>query len=151
MRPVVNAYGLGIGAEKMFIEQTTTHIPPGFFWCEWFEGRHLSVDYQQGKQILCVEGFKPENTFTKWDRWARTMDVMPMPEQIHEAVGEHDIVNCEFIGDKLIEVHLRHNPDFEGHIMEFIPVWEGEDTTAPNGYKYREYPDVHGRIGAFIR
>ena len=151
VRPVVNAYGLGIGAEKMFIEQTTTHIPPGFFWCEWFEGRHLSVDYQQGKQILCVEGFKPENTFTKWDRWARTMDVMPMPEQIHEAVGEHDIVNCEFIGDKLIEVHLRHNPDFEGHIMEFIPVWEGEDTSAPNGYKYREYPDVHGRIGAFIR
>ena len=55
VRPVVNAYGLGIGAEKMFIEQTTTHIPPGFFWCEWFEGRHLSVDYQQGKQILCVE------------------------------------------------------------------------------------------------
>ena len=31
VRPVVNAYGLGIGAKKMFIEQTTTHIPPGFF------------------------------------------------------------------------------------------------------------------------
>ena len=67
------------------------------------------------------------------------------------SIREHEVVNCEFIGDKLIEVHLRHNPDFEGNIMEFIPVWEGEDTTAPNGYKYREYPDVHGRIGAFIR
>ena len=54
VRPVVNAYGLGIGAEKMFIEQTTTHIPPGFFWCEWFEGRHLSVDYKDGEQSLCV-------------------------------------------------------------------------------------------------
>ena len=49
------------------------------------------------------------------------------------------------------EVHLRHNPDFEGGVTEFIPVWEGEDTTAPTGFKYREYPDVHGRIGAFVR
>ena len=148
---MVNAYGLGIGAEKMFIEKTTTHIPPGLFWCEWFEGRHLSVDYKDGEQSLCVEGFKKENTFLKWDRWARTMDVMPMPEQIQDAVSGHDVVNCEFIGDKLIEVHLRHNPDFEGGIMEFIPVWEGDDTSPPNGYKYREYPDVHGRIGAFVR
>ena len=30
VRPVVNAYGLGIGAEKMFIEQTTTHIPVSY-------------------------------------------------------------------------------------------------------------------------
>ncbi len=95
--------------------------------------------------------FKPEDTFTKWDRWERTIDIMPMPEQIHEAVSKHDIVNCEFIGDKLIEVHLRNNPDFEGNIMEFIPVWENEDIIPPNGYTYREYPDVHGRIGAFIR
>ena len=151
VRPVVNAYGLGIGAKKMYIEQTTTHIPPGFFWCEWFEGRHLSVDYQKGKQSLCVEGFKKEDTFTKWDKWQRTIDDVPMPEQIREAVGDYDVVNCEYIGGNLIEVHLRHNPDFENGEMEFIPVWEGEDTTAPLGYKYREYPDVHGRIGAFVR
>jgi hypothetical protein len=35
--------------------------------------------------------------------------------------------------------------------MEFIPVWEGQDTTAPTGFTYKEYPDIHGRIGAFIR
>ena len=29
--------------------------------------------------------------------------------------------------------------------------WVSEDTTAPTGFKYREYPDVHGRIGAFVR
>ena len=151
VRPVVNAYGLGIGAKKMFIEQTTTHIPPGFFWCEWFDGRHLSVDYKKGEQTLCVEGFKKEDTFTKWDRWVRTVDTVDMPDVIKEVVGEHDFVNCEYIGGKLIEVHLRHNPDFEGGVTEFIPVWEGEDTTAPTGFKYREYPDVHGRIGAFVR
>ena len=74
-----------------------------------------------------------------------------MPDIIKEALTEHDVVNCEYIGGKLIEVHLRNNPDFANGEMEFIPVWEGEDTTAPQGYKYREYPDVHGRIGAFVR
>ena len=100
---------------------------------------------------MCVEGFKKEDTFTKWDKWLKTDDAIDMPEVIKSAIGEHDVVNCEFIGDKLIEVHLRHNPDFVGNITEFIPVWEGQDTTAPEGYKYREYPDVHGRIGAFIK
>ncbi len=151
VRPVVNAYGLGIGAEKQYIKETTTHIPPGFFWCEWFDGRHLSVDYKKGQQSLCVEGFKKEDTFTKWDKWIKTEDKIDMPDILKEAVGGHDVVNCEYIGGKLIEVHLRHNPDFVDGISEFIPVWEGEDTAAPEGYKYKEYPDVHGRIGAFIK
>ena len=60
-------------------------------------------------------------------------------------------MNCEYIGGKLIEVHLRHNPDFVDGISEFIPVWEGQDTNPPKGYQYRDYPDVHGRIGAFIK
>ena len=45
-----------------------------------------------------------------------------MPDVIKEAVTEHEIVNCEYIGGNLIEVHLRHNPDFENGEMEFIPV-----------------------------
>ena len=53
--------------------------------------------------------------------------------------------------DKLIEVHLRHNEDFSDNITEFIPVWKGQDTTPLEGYTYRDYPDVHGRIGAFIK
>jgi hypothetical protein len=30
-------------------------------------------------------------------------------------------------------------------------VWLDKDTTAPDGYTYKSYPDVHGRIGAFIK
>ena len=41
------------------------------------------------------------------------------------------MINCEYIGDKLIEVHLRHNEDFNDNITEFIPVWKGQDTTPP--------------------
>ena len=50
VRPCVNAMGLGLGARKEFLEKDTAHIKPGYFWCEMFEGRHLSVDYSFGKQ-----------------------------------------------------------------------------------------------------
>jgi len=30
-------------------------------------------------------------------------------------------------------------------------VWEGESTVPPKGYSYKHYPDIHGRIGAFIK
>jgi hypothetical protein len=64
---------------------------------------------------------------------------------------KYEWVNCEYIGDKLIEIHFRNNSDFTENRQEFIPVWEGEETTPPEGYEYIDYPDVHGRIGAFIK
>ena len=150
VRPCVNAMGLGLGAEKVWLEEETMHLPLGYFWCEWFEGRHLSVDYHYGLPKLCVEGFKDESTFTQWDRWIKTDDFVHFPEVLNEFISK-PWINCEFIGGKLIEVHFRHNMDFEGDIQEFIPIWEGQDTTPPHGYTYKEYPDVHGRIGAFVR
>lgn len=151
VRPCVNVYGLGLGAKKMHIKQTTSHIKPGYFWCEWFEGRHLTVDYEKGKQIRCVEGFKPEDTFIKWDAWKVTEDEMPMPDLIKKEFGDKPEVNIEFIGGKVIEMHFRHNVDFEGDRKEYLPVWKGQSTEAPEGYKYIDHPDVHGRIGAFVK
>jgi hypothetical protein len=151
VRPCVNMLGLGLGAKKMWLEKDTCDLPYGYFWCEWFEGRHLSVDYHYGEQRLCVEGHKSEDTLTQWDEWIRTDDIVPLPKLLHSISYPHKWINCEFIGGKLIEVHLRCNEDFNGDINHFIPVWEGQDTTAPEGYTYREYPDVHGRIGAFVK
>ena len=151
VRPCVNAMGLGLGARKEFLEKDTSHIKPGHFWCEMFDGRHLSVDYSFGKQVLCVEGFKSPDTFSKWDRWVKTEDEVPLPKNIYEHFGNKQYLNCEYIDNKLIEVHFRHNPDFEHGVNEFVPVWEEQDITAPDGYRYKEYPDIHGRIGAFIR
>lgn len=151
VRPCVNMLGLGLGAKKVWIEKETMDLPLGYFWCEWFEGRHLSIDYHKGLQVLCVEGIKPSNTFSRWSEWRRTKDVVSIPKIIEPFMKKYEWINCEFIGDKLIEVHFRHNEDFEGGINHFIPVWEGEDTTPPIGYKYKEYPDIHGRIGAFVK
>jgi hypothetical protein len=30
-------------------------------------------------------------------------------------------------------------------------VWEGQDTTPPEGYRYVECPEYNQRIGAFVR
>ena len=151
VRPCVNMLGLGLGTQKVWIEKETMHLPVGHFWCEFFEGDHYSVDYFKGKQMLSVQGHKPADTFTKWTDWRRDDKKFMFPTILNELVQYHPWMNCEFIGDKLIEVHLRRNEDFDGNINHFIPVWEGEDTTPPTGYSYRNYPDVHGRIGAFIK
>jgi len=151
VRPCVNMLGLGLGTRRVWIEKETMHLPLGYFWCEFFEGRHLSVDYNYGLQRLCVEGFKPLDTFTKWSEWKRTTDYVTRPNILLDLLKRYEWINCEFIGGNLIEVHLRHNEDFDGGINHFIPVWEGQDTIPPNGYQYKDYPDVHGRIGAFIK
>lgn len=151
VRPCVNMLGLGLGAERVWIEKDTTNLPLGYFWCEWFEGRHLSIDYHLGSQKLCVEGYKSNYTFTRWNEWRRTGDNIPLPNLLETFVTKYQWINCEFIGGKLIEVHFRNNEDFTGNIDHFIPVWEGESTVPPKGYVYRSYPDVHGRIGAFVK
>ena len=149
VRPCVNMQGMGLGAQKVWLEGETTHLPIGYFWCEFFSGRHLSVDYNFGLPKLCVEGFKEADTFMQWDKWIRTDDFVHFPDVINEFI-HHEWINCEFIGGNLIEVHFRQNEDFTEGMTEFIPVWEGQSTEPPEGYTYRPYPDQK-RIGAFIK
>lgn len=151
VRPAVNALGLGIGAARHWLTDNTDTLAPGHFWCEWFDGRHLSIDYQWGVQTLAVEGFKPDTTFTRWTEWVLVDDVVPLPAMLAKIADKYEWINCEYIGGKLIEVHLRNNQDFAGNIKHFIPVWDGDPTVPPEGYEYLDYPDIHGRIGAFIR
>jgi hypothetical protein len=151
VRPCVNMMGLGLGTQRVWIEKNTDHLPVGHFWCEYFEGRHLSIDYHWGKQVLAVEGHKPSNTFTRWEHWVKVSDRIKLHNIIKPFAEKYEWINCEYIGGKLIEVHFRHNEDFADNIVHFIPVWEGESTEPPEGYSYRNYPDIHGRIGAFVK
>lgn len=155
VRPCVNALGLGLGAEKVWLEQETMHLPYGYFWCEWFSGDHYSVDFLPnfGIKQMTIQGFKSEDTFTKWDKWIRVEERAEhtIPEILYPTILKYNVINVEYIGNKVIEVHLRGNEDFKDGIQEFIPVWEGDNKIPPKGYTYRYYPDVHGRIGAFIK
>lgn len=149
VRPITNPLGMGCGAQFVYIKEDTDHLPLGHFWCEIFEGRHLSVDYVNKQQVLCVEGIRNEQApLYKWSKWLVVDDIVPFPSILKDL--PYPNINCEFIGDKLIEVHLRLNPDFQNGITEAVPVWEGESTLPPDGYAYKESPDFL-RQGFFVR
>ena len=151
VRPCVNMKGLGLGAEKKWLDGNTDHLPHGHFWCEWFEGRHLSIDYHYDRQVLAVEGFKGES-LTKWDKWVRVDDKIKLPYYLQGLAHKYKELNCEFIGDKLIEVHLRWNPDFQNDITEYIPVFSvNHPDLTSEGYTWIDDKEIHGRIGAWIK
>lgn len=112
VRPCVNLMGMGRGAYVTQIEKSTDHLPEGTFWCELFQGRHLSVDYVHGQQVLCVEGFRDNNDpLWKWKQWRRVDDQVPLPDVCQSLSCKY--INVEIIGDKLIEVHARLNSDWK--------------------------------------
>lgn len=150
VRPITNLCGMGRGARILYLTDKTDHLPYGYFWCETFEGRHLSVDYVDGEQTLCVEGFRSSSKLYKWDKWVITEDRVPYHPILHTLTGKYQTINCEFIGDKLIEIHLRGNPDFQVNTNEIIVVWEGDDTTPPEGMKFVEAKDFK-RLGFFVQ
>lgn len=133
IRPCINLLGMGVGAEVVHLEKSTESIPDGFFWCEVFKGRHLSIDYQNGIQKLCVEGKRSSADIMKWDSWEKVEDQIPFPKILKQFVGEYEWVNVEMIDNKIIEVHLRRNPDFLGRDTDkIVPIWS--DKLCPDGY-----------------
>lgn len=148
VRPITNLLGMGRGAKIHTIHEGTDHLPLSHFWCEVFTGRHLTVDYVDGEQVLCVEGFRSSRKLYKWDRWVAVDDRVPLPE-ILAPLTKYGTINCEFIDGKLIEVHLRSNPDFSEQEHELHVVWEGDDVVPPPGMIFVESKD-YKRLGFFV-
>jgi len=44
-----------------------------------------------------------------------------------EFLHKYKWINCEFIGDKLIEVHFRRNPDFRYGNSKATPIWNDDE------------------------
>jgi hypothetical protein len=150
VRPIMNMHGMGILSRIEEITDQTSHLHPGEFWCEKFEGDHISVDYINQKPVLTVKGERnPENPVYKWDKWTKTDHCIGYPDILRDLHRHYEKVNCEFIGGKLIEVHFRHNPDFRFGNTEAIPVWDASQTER-DGYTFVPDPD-YKRIGFFIR
>lgn len=149
VRPCVNAMGMARGASYVELHQSTDHLPPGSFWCEPFGGRHLSVDYLLGRPRLVVEA-EPSGFFGRPACWIqRPRGWAPkIPGVLEEEPG---IVNAEFIGGRLIEVHLRPNPDFRWGNRQAVPVWRGEAAIdVPPGWRW--VPERDGdRLGLLIK
>ncbi len=152
VRPAINTFGMGIGARIQMLYRNTYELELGYFWAKKLDGAHISIDYVDGKQILAVRGTRasgmPLHRFDKWEVVRETID---LPVFLEDIATRYPKMNCEYIGNKLIEVHLRHNPDFaEGH-STMIPRWYYQDLEEKEGYTYvSDGPGAHDRVGRYI-
>lgn len=167
IRPVYNLSGMGAGAEYKLIEKDDcTAVPLGYFWTEKFEGRHISATYKfySGytaiwKPLSAWEGFRRDGApLYKFDRWCRIpLNEAPKVPRLFNDLFDVGIINVEFIGNKVIEVHLRNSPDPD--YDELIPVWDGENNkhNYSNEYKFIESLDdgdgflPQGRLGFLVK
>ena len=134
VRPSMNLLGMGRYARKEYIYKYTDSYHPSEFWCELFGGDHISVDYQNKEQRLTVLGTRDEmNPLYKWDMWEKIDIKVPYPKILEKLKGNYEWINCEFIGNRLIEVHFRQNPDFRYENDIAIPIWDTADL--------EKYPD----------
>jgi hypothetical protein len=155
VKPVMNIEGMGKFARKEYLEKYTDHLHPGEFWCEIFKGEHLSIDYKQGQPILSVIGTPDKkHPYQRFIKWEKIKYSIPFPkillnENIHL---KYPIINCEFIGGNLIEVHLRGNPDFAYGNTEMIPVWKDQEwLVVPDGFEFVPDHQEVDRIGILIK
>jgi hypothetical protein len=153
VRPIVNFSGMGLGARKIYIEGSTNHLNHGEFWSEFFEGEHLSIDYRGVDAVLNVRGVKDKVLpLQRFSHWQKVDYSVPLPQMLVRMCLRYKYINCEFIGDKLIEVHLRGNPDFVYGNTQVIPVWRGDSLEPPVGFRLipDNTEDEDDRIGIFV-
>lgn len=128
VRPSINLLGMSRMARIEWIESDTDHFHPAEFWCEIFSGDHISIDYYQKKPDLIVLGERDDkDPLYKWKKWSKIDKKIDFPTILERLVGKYDWINCEFIGNRLIEVHFRRNPDFRYGNNVAIPIWIDDD------------------------
>lgn len=148
VRPAINFCGMGRFCRIEYLNKSTDHLHPGEFWCEIFEGEHLSVDFINKKSVLVVKGHKnKKNPAYMWNCWVKLERQIEFPEVLNDLVGDYSCINCEFIGGKLIEVQFRKNLDFRWGNRIAIPVWSKKNIKKK--LKFIEDPDFL-RLGFLI-
>lgn len=169
VRPIYNLSGMGLGASVKTIEAGDySQVPPGYFWCEYFTGAHYSATYKfvrdpsaRWELQSCWVGSKHETELYKFTKWTRS-DYAPTVPYMFNALYDVEYINVEFIGDNVIEVHLRKSPDPD--YDELIPAWKYNGVNElhhnhylVNGYKFvSAYDNADGfltnpRIGFWVK
>jgi len=146
VRPSFNLFGMSRFARQEWIEKTTDDIHPSEFWCEIFEGEHLSVDYHHQQQDLTILGTKSTiDPIRQWAKWEKVDRKVDFPEILKSLNKNYEWINCEFIGGHLIEVQFRRNPNFRYGNTVAIPVWKGERPVNVEGYRFIKDPSYERR------
>jgi len=151
IRPSFNLLGMGRFARIEFVYKSTDQFHPAEFWCEVFDGEHLSVDFRNGQSELVVKGEKDnDDPLYKWKKWEKIDQKIEFPSVLSKLKGNYEWINCEFIDEKLIEVHFRQNPDFRYNNTIAIPVWNDEKPKNIKDYIFIEDKDYY-RKGFYIK
>lgn len=154
VRPITNIDGMGRGAYTRYFKkgEGTSDLSPGTFWCEMFTGEHVSIDYLNREPILTVVGEKdPLDPLWRFTSWKKVENNIGYPDILLKIKGNYPKVNVEMIGGNIIEIHLRHNPDWNNHKSEMIiPVWNDQKIMIPPGWYYKEDRDFN-RQGFYIK
>lgn len=148
VKPITNIEGMGLGTYIHTFDTVKTDIlQPGTFWMEIFDGRHLSIDIVDGEVDVVYEGIR--NSPQRFSKWVKLEEEVLYPSFLNDLSKKYGIVNYESIGGKIIEVHLRCNPDWIKHrAKELIPVWkEQPELTSSKNFVYDEDGD---RIGFIV-
>lgn len=148
VRPIYNLSGLAAGASIMTLHAGKVYdLPPSYFWCERFTGEHLSVDYEWvDNSLIPVHSSVGDTDYENLSRFKRWYVVehreISLPWWINQLkdVGK---LNIEFIGNRIIEIHLRHGDYFPEGSTEVIPVWSTTpqaevDKLLMAGYKFED-------------
>jgi hypothetical protein len=153
VRPCVNLLGMGRGAKLIYFrDQTEYNMGDGTFWCEVFKGRHLTIDYINGKKVLCVEGIKrSSDDMQRWKIWKKVNERIVLPKIISDLKNKYKYLNVEMIDGKVIEVHFRLNPDFHNHKSDYvIPVYIDEDIKPGRNQEFI-FDAENDRLGFYVQ
>jgi hypothetical protein len=164
VRPIYNLAGLSVNTKFVELNEGDTILDASQFWCEEFNGDHLSIDFTTHKSEMypqrCWQGHKSKKA-VHYDKWTR-VEKNKIPENLHipdflsKDLSQIFQFNIEFIGSKIIEIHLHHNTWFPSEANEIIPIWDDGNKAMDQhiawnsaGYSWIESEyDAHGQTEA---
>jgi len=158
LKPIYNLFGGSISAYKiddMKMYDKHQNFHPGRFWMEFLDGDHIQHDLaiHNGKIVwsnsfLGHKFFLGEKYTGAFDYWERQMMTEEMHCTLANWVTKHmpdytGVINCETIGHKIIEVHLRFGNvlDLQDvNIMDaFIKLYTGKSFAIPPSNLFKEF------------
>ena len=146
VRPIYNLFGMGVGAKIHYLSTKNNKallrneiVPPGYFWCEYFEGTHYSIDYKRASQprgslwawepFCTMVGENEEKNLTKFSKWTCVNPPKWVLPRFIREIDNVEFLNIECIDDKIFEIHLRTGNDVLHNKpvgSEAIPIWDDE-------------------------
>ncbi|HEU0276261.1 MAG TPA: hypothetical protein VFQ95_00340 [Rhodanobacteraceae bacterium] len=120
-KPIYNMRGMGAGSHALRSEQEYRRLQrPGHFWMTLLEGEHVSTDIAvvDGEPCWWRHTTGLELGGGVFDYWTVHAADNPMIEGYcgewvrRNLAGYTGMVNCETIGGRIIEVHLRFSDQF---------------------------------------